>query len=39
MFFYLPAIAAIHFSASAALGAMSVLSLKAVRDMRRARRR
>ena len=35
MVFYLPALAAIHFTASAALGAMSVLSAKALYDMRR----
>ncbi len=39
MFLYLPALAAIHFTASAALGAMAVLSVKAVRDMRRGRQR
>ncbi len=39
MLFYLPALAAIHFTASAALGAMSVLSAKAVRDMLAGRRR
>ena len=35
---YLPVLAAVHFSAGTALGVMSVLSAKAVRDMRRADR-
>ncbi len=39
MFFYLPALAAIHFTASAAFGAMSVLSAKALYDMRKPERR
>ena len=39
MLFYLPMLAAIHFTASAALGMMSVLSAKAVRDMVKGRRR
>jgi hypothetical protein len=39
MLIYLPAIAAIHFAASAALGAMSVLSGKAVCDMMKGRQR
>ena len=33
IFFYLPAIGAIHFLSAAALGLMSVLSGKALRDM------
>ncbi len=33
--FYLAALAAIHFTASTALGAMSVLSAKALCDLRR----
>ncbi len=37
MLFYLPALALIHFLASAALGGMSVLSAKALRDLRRNR--
>ena len=32
---YLAAIAAIHFTSAAALGAMSVLSLKALADLRK----
>ena len=32
---YLAAIAAIHFGSAAALGAMSVLSLKALNDLRK----
>ncbi len=39
MLFYLPALAAIHFTASAALDAMAVLSAKALRDMRKGGRR
>jgi len=35
MLLYLPALAAIHFTASALLGGMSVLSAKALCDMRR----
>ena len=35
---YLPALAAIHLSAGAALGVMSVLSAKAIHDMRRSRK-
>ena len=38
MFFYLPTLAAIHFTASALLGAMSVLSVKTLCDMRRGNR-
>lgn len=33
LFLYLPALAAIHFSSGAALGALGVLAAKAVRDM------
>ncbi len=35
---YLKALALVHFTASAALGVMAVLSLKALRDMRREHR-
>lgn len=35
IFFYLPGIGLVHFLSAAALGFMSVLSGKALRDMRR----
>jgi hypothetical protein len=35
MLIYLPALAAIHFTAASALGALGVLASKAVRDMAR----
>lgn len=39
IFLYLPALALIHFLSGTALGGMAVLSLKALRDMRKQDRR
>lgn len=38
IFFYLPALGIVHFLSAAALGVMSVLSGKAIRDLRRENR-